>query len=81
MPLALLVDADQGDLETLLVQRVQDVFRRLQRDLVFGRTATENDANPDPAHAAAAPAMRVRDIVEPRPAWLERPTMVQPRRA
>lgn len=56
VPLALLVDTDQHRLEALRVQRIQDVARRLQRDLVLGRFAAEDEADPNLAHCPLLPS-------------------------
>jgi hypothetical protein len=53
MPLALLVDADQHRLEALAIKRIEDVLRRLQRNLVLGGLAPEDDADPGPCHGNA----------------------------
>jgi len=50
MPLALLVDTDQHRLEALAIERIEDVLRRLQRNFVLGRLATEDDADPGSCH-------------------------------
>ena len=61
-PAAVLVHADQHGFKALGVQGRNDIARRLQRDLVFGRLAAENDANPGLAHACVLLPMRVRCI-------------------
>ncbi|CAE6694906.1 hypothetical protein CFBP6600_02710 [Xanthomonas arboricola pv. corylina] len=55
VPLALLVDADQHRLEALRIQRIENVARRLQRDLVLGRFAAEDETDPDLAHCLLLP--------------------------
>ncbi|MEA9566631.1 hypothetical protein [Xanthomonas sp. WHRI 8932A] len=58
MPLALLVDADQHRLEALRVERVQEVARRLQRNLVLGGFAAKDETDPDLAHRLLLPTVR-----------------------
>jgi hypothetical protein len=50
VPQALLVHADQHRLEAAAVQRGHHVARGLQRYLVFGRLAAEDDPDPGLVH-------------------------------
>ena len=46
-------DADDRDLETLAIQRIDDVPGRLQRHFMLRRFAAADDANPNLAHSSA----------------------------
>ncbi len=50
VPVAGLVDADQDRLKACTVKCIDNIARRLQRDLVLSRTTTKNNPHPHLAH-------------------------------